>query len=116
MDLLQWKNLVISILLKRWIRNKKFYPFDPLLLYPPPEILTAFPALVTTFCITFIIKGNAYNRRNTNLGPFPDIAFINEEPTGCINGETIDAVNEVAISFIIAPRTSPLFLFYVLLF
>ena len=38
---------------------------------------------------------------------FPDIAFINEETTGCINKEAIGAINEATISAIIAPRNQP---------
>ena len=38
---------------------------------------------------------------------FPDIAFINEEATGCINEEAIGAINEATISAIIAPRNQP---------
>ena len=41
--------------------------------------------LLTTFPWTFIIKGNFNNGRNPPSCPFPDIAFINEEVTGCIN-------------------------------
>ena len=41
------------------------------------------------------------------MTPFPEIAFINEETTGCINEETIGAINEAAIGAIIAPRNSP---------
>ena len=57
-----------------------------------------FPCSCNNFCRTFIIKGNANNGRNPNLGPFLDIAFINEEETGCINGETIGPANEAAVS------------------
>ena len=41
------------------------------------------------------------------MTPFPVIAFINEETTGCINEEAIGAINEAAISVIIAPRNPP---------
>ena len=53
---------------------------------------TPFPALVTLFPRTLITKGIANNGRNPSLypfpalmTPFPDIAFINEEATGCLN-------------------------------
>ena len=39
--------------------------------------------------------------------PFPDIAFINEQVTGCTNEETIGAVNEAATGAIIAPKNTP---------
>ena len=41
------------------------------------------------------------------MTPFPDIAFINEEVTGCINGEAIGAINEVAICAIMLTRNPP---------
>ena len=37
------------------------------------------------------------------MTPFPDIAFINEESTGCINQEATDAINEPGIGVIVAP-------------
>ena len=41
------------------------------------------------------------------MSPFPVIAFINEEATGCINEEAVGAINEAAIGAIIAPRNPP---------
>ena len=64
-------------------------------------LIQLLPTLHTSFPRTFIIKSNANNGGNP---PFPVIAFINEEVTGCINEETIDANNEAAIGAIIAPR------------
>ena len=58
-------------------------------------LLYHLPTLLTDFLITFIIKGNANNRRNPPSCPFPVIAFIKEEAT--------DAV----IGAIIAPRNPP---------
>ena len=78
-----------------------------MLIYPFPALLTPFPALVTPFRTTFVIKGNANNRRNRSSFPFPDIAFINEEATGCINEEAIGPINEATIGTIIAPRNLP---------
>ena len=83
-----------------------------MLLYP-------FPALVALFPKTFIIKGNANNERNPPLcllpaliTLFPDIAFINEEVTRCINKEAIGSINEAAIDAIIAPRNPLPYFFY----
>ena len=51
------------------------------------------------------------------MTPFPDIVFISEEATGCINEDAIGAINETAIGSIIAPRNPPShFLFHVLQF
>ena len=68
-------------------------------------------AIVTPFPRTFIIKVNANNGRIQQSCPFPALmtpfavtAFINEEATVCINGETIGAINEAAIGAIIAGR------------
>ena len=67
-----------------------------------------FPALVTPFPRTFIIKGNANNRRIQPSCPlFPDIAFINEEASSCTNKEATVAINEAVIGAIIAPRNPP---------
>ena len=75
--------------------------------------------LLTTLSRTFIIKGNFNNGRNPPSCPFPDIAFINEEVTGCINEKktkNTGAINETAIAIIIVPRNLPsCFLFHVLL-
>ena len=38
---------------------------------------------------------------------FPDIVFINEEPTGCINKKDLDAIIEVTVGAIRAPRNPP---------
>ena len=72
-----------------------------MLLYPLPYI-------------AFNIKSNANNGRippsclfSALLTPFPVLAFINEEATGCINEEAISATNEVTIGAIIAPRNLP---------
>ena len=70
-----------------------------------------------------IIEGNTNNRRIPPSSPFPalvtlflDIAFINEEATGCISEEAIDAINEAAIGAIIVPGNLPscvlYFIFY----
>ena len=68
-------------------------------------------ALVTLFSRTFIIKGNADNGKNPLsysfsilMTPFPVIAFIKNEGTGCINEEALSAINERAIGAIIAGR------------
>ena len=51
------------------------------------------------------------------MTPFPDIVFISEEATGCINEDAIGAINETATGSIIAPRNPPShFLFHVLQF
>ena len=73
-------------------------------------LLYSFPALLTPFARTFFIKGNANDGRNPYSCPFPAIAFINEEATGCIN--------QAAIGPIVAPRKllSCFFLFHILLF
>ena len=70
-----------------------------MLLYP-------FPALLTPFPRTFIVKGNANNGIIPSSCPFlvlvahfPVIAFINEEAKG--------AINEAATGAIIAPINSP---------
>ena len=62
-----------------------------------------FPALLTPFPRTLIIKCNPNNERIPPSRPFPVflthlpvIAFINEEATGCFN--------EAAIGAVIAPR------------
>ena len=73
---------------------------------------------MTPFSKTFIIKGYANNGRipsscpfHASMTSFPDIAFINEEDTGCINEDVRDAINEPAIAAIIPAhsvlRTSP---------
>ena len=83
-----------------------------MLLYPLLALLTPFPRI-------FIIKSNANNGRNPPSYLFPVIAFINKEPTGCINEEAIDAINEVATDVIIAPGNLPacfFSLFHILLF
>ena len=67
-------------------------------------LLYAFPALLTPFARTFFIKGNANDGRNPYSCPFPAIAFINEEATGCINEEAIGTINQAAIGPIVAPR------------
>ena len=61
---------------------------------------------------SFIIKDNANNGRNPAfypfpalMTPFPDMASINEEATGCINEEAISAISEAAIHAIITPRS-----------
>ena len=41
------------------------------------------------------------------MTPFPDIAFINEEGTVCINVEATGVINEAAIGAIIAPGNPP---------
>ena len=49
--------------------------------------------------------------------PFPVIAFINEEATGCINEEAIGGINETAIGDMTGPRNpSFCFLFHAILF
>ena len=51
------------------------------------------------------------------LTPFPVIVFINEEATGCINEDAIDAINEADIGDMIGPRNpSFCFLFHAILF
>ena len=84
------------------------------------HLICPFSAVVTPFPSPFIIKGNA--RRKVNEGgnhfsvlltPFPDIAFIKKEATGCINEEAIDAINEAAIGAIIAPRYSLTSLYFI---
>ena len=81
-------------------------------------LLYYFPALLTPFPRTFFIKDNANNGRNPYSCPFPAIAFINEEATGCINEEAIGTINQAAIGPIVAPRKllSCFFLFHILLF
>ena len=64
--------------------------------YTLPDFLTPFPVLVTPFLRTFINKSNANNGINLLSCPFPVIAFINEEATGCINKEAIGDINEAA--------------------
>ena len=75
--------------------------------------------------MAFITKDNANNGRNppscpfsTFPTPFPVIALINEEATGCINEEAIGDINKAAMGTIIAGRNPPswYFLFHVLLF
>ena len=75
--------------------------------------------------IAFTIKCNANNNGRDPLfcpfpalmTPFPVIAFITEEATGCINEEAIGAVNEAAIGAIIPQEMRLLvFLFHVSLF
>ena len=78
-----------------------------MLLYTIPALINPFPD------IAFTIKGNANNGRDPPscpfMSPFSDIAFINEEATGCIN--------EAATGIIIAPRnTSSCFFISFLLF
>ena len=97
------KYLVISILLKQWDRTKDFYPFDP-------YYYILFMLLWLLFPRTSISKGNAINGRNSSfcpfptlMTPFPDIAFINEDSTGCINEKAMGAINEEAIRSIKAP-------------
>ena len=79
-------------------------------------LLYLFPALVIPFPVTCIIKGNTNNRRKQNSCPFPAlmnpfqvIAYISEEPTGCISEEVISAINEASIGAMIAPRNAPSF-------
>ena len=74
-------------------------------------VLYSLLALMNLFPIAFIIKGNANNGRNplscpfpALATPFPDIAFINEETTGCINKEAIGAIIEASIGYIMARR------------
>ena len=62
----------------------------------------SFPALLTPFPRTFIIKCNP-----ALITPFPDIAFISKEATGCIDEEAIGAINEAAIGAIIPPQNLP---------
>ena len=64
--------------------------------------------------IAFIIKGNANNGRNPPsclfpalMTPFPAIAFINEEATGCINEELTGCINEATIGATIAQKNRP---------
>ena len=79
-----------------------------ILLYPLPNI-------------AFITKGAANNGKNplfylisALLTPFSVIEFINEEATGCINQESICAVNETVIGVIKKGRNPPsCFLFHV---
>ena len=72
-------------------------------------LLHPLPALVSPFPRTFIIKGNFNNGKNSSSCPSRDIAFINEEATGCMN--------EAAIGASIVPRNlSSCFLFDALLF
>ena len=65
-------------------------------------LLFPYPALLTPFSKTFIIKGNANNRRNSPSGPFPDITFINKDVNKDINEEPISAIDEAVIGAIIA--------------
>ena len=71
-------------------QNKKILS---MLLYHLPTLLTLFP-------ITFIIKGNANNRRNPPSCPFPVIAFIKEEATDAVIGAIIAPRNPPCCSFI----------------
>ena len=73
-----------------------------------------FQALVTPFFKTFIIKGYAKNGRTAPSCPFhalmtsfPDMACINEEPTGYTNKDTMGAINETAIGAIIPAHNVP---------
>ena len=60
---------------------------------------------------------NANNGRKPPSCPFPDKAIINKEAAGCINIETIGAINEANICVIIGPRNPPsCFLFHVFMF
>ena len=68
--------------------------------------------------IPFNNKGAANSGRNPPscrfsplLTPSPDIAFITEEDTSCINEEVIGAINEAAIGPNIAGRNPPFFYF-----
>ena len=80
-------------------------------------LLYLFPAVLTLFPKTFIIKGNGNNGRNTPFCPFPNIPFINEESAGCINEEAIGATNEAVIDATIVSGNSLFcFLFHVSLF
>ena len=89
---------------------------------PSSISLYPFPALLSSFHMTFIIKGNANNGRNlsscafpTPMTLFPNIAHINKEGIGCINkeaigtinGTAIGAINETVIGDIIAARNPP---------
>ena len=84
------KYLVISKFLKEWSDIKNCYPYYP------------FPAVLTSFLRTFIIKDIANNGRNPPFWPYLDKAFFNEEATAWINKEAINAINEAAIGAIIA--------------
>ena len=64
--------------------------FLSMLLYPLLNLLAPFSR-------TFNIKGNGNDGKNPHSYTFPDIAFINEEITGCVNEEAIRAINEAAI-------------------
>ena len=70
-------------------------------------LLNPLPALVTSFPRASTIKDEANNGRHSPFCPFPDIVFINEETTGCINEEMINAINEAVRGVIIAPRNPP---------
>ena len=52
--------------------------FLSMLLYPLLNLLAPFSR-------TFNIKGNGNDGKNPHSYTFPDIAFINEETTGCVN-------------------------------
>ena len=78
------------------------------------HIIISCPTRLTLCPRTYIIKGNANIGRNPPccsfsdlMTPFPAIAFINEEATGCINEEVIGAINEAAIGTTIASRNLP---------
>ena len=60
-----------------------------MLLYPLSALVTPFPR-------AFIIKSEANNGRNPSSCPFPYSTFKNEETTGCINEEVINAINKAA--------------------
>ena len=80
------------------------------------HLICPFSAIGTPVPSPFIIKGNANEGGNpfsVLLTPFPDIAFIKKEATGCINEEAIDAINEAAIGAIIAPRYSLTSLYFI---
>ena len=70
-------------------------------------LLNPLPALVTPFPRASIIKSKANNGRHSPFCPFPNIVFINQETTGCINEEVINTINEAVRGVIIAPRKPP---------
>ena len=53
------------------------------------QIIISYPYSFTPFPRTFIMKDNVINGRNPPCSPFPVIAFMDEEATGCINGVII---------------------------
>ena len=69
-------------------------------------------ALWATFPRTFITIASASNWRNLPSYSFPVIAFFNEEVTVCINEEDLGAINEAALSAIIAPKKEHVLVFH----